>query len=98
VIAVSNRRTSPRSRKKLEDAALTEYGMELRILDQRFLALRLLRQELLPIREELLSLPFPAAPVALEARAYAENLADTSSHVDGVYGRDADLAALLSSL
>ena len=98
VIAVTNRRTSPRTRKKLEDDALSDYGTVLQVLDQRFLALRLLRHELLAIREELLGLPPPAMPVALEAEAFSANLPGTRSRVDALYGRDADLSALLDTL
>ena len=98
VIVVSNRRTSPRTRNALQDKAPTEYGMEARVLDQRFLALRLLRQDLLHVRAEFLSLPLPASPIALEAEAYAEKLASTASRVDAFYGRDSELAALLAAL
>jgi hypothetical protein len=98
VVAVSNRRTSPRSRKQLQDKAPTDYGVELRILDQRFLALRLLRQQLLSIREEVLGLPLPTMPVALDAEAFAGRLASPASRVDALYGRETELAALLHSL
>jgi hypothetical protein len=98
VIAVSNRRTGARAREKLERAAQADFGLELRILDQRFLALRLLRTDLLPIREELLGLPLPAMPVALEAEAFSKHLSTTASHVDALYGRDADLGAMLESI
>jgi hypothetical protein len=98
VIVVSNRRTSPKTRNKLSDEAPMQYGVEIQVLDQRFLALRLLRQDLLHVREELLGLPLPAHPVALEAAAYGEKLVSTASRVDALYGRTSEIAVLLGAL
>lgn len=48
VVAVTNRRTGARRRNELERDAPKDFGLRLRIVDRRFLALRLLRRELLP--------------------------------------------------
>jgi hypothetical protein len=54
VISVTNRRTGARKRNELETEAPGRFGFRLRVFDQRMLALRLLRPELLHVREELL--------------------------------------------
>jgi len=95
VVAVTNRKSGARRRNELEREAPRDYGLTLRIVDRRFLALRLLRRDLLASREQLLGLPMPAPPVALEGQAYERTLARVGSTVDVLYGRDVELTRLL---
>jgi HEAT repeat protein len=96
VVAVTNRRTSARKRNELQRAAPDRYGFRLRVYDQHMLALRLLRPELLHVREEILGLNPPSPPVAVEADVYRTLLASTGSQVDRLYGRDSVLGDVLA--
>jgi len=98
VVAVTNRKTGARRRNELERDSPKDFGVRLRVVDRGFLALRLLRRDLLPHRENFLGLPMPAPPVALEPESYERNLASAGSAVDALYGRDVELAGLLKHL
>jgi hypothetical protein len=98
VVSVTNRRTGARKRNELEKEAPGRFGFRLRVFDQRMLALRLLRPELLHVREELLGLSPPTPPVAVEAGVYRTLLASTASHVDRLHGRDRALRSLLAAI
>ncbi|MBS1870176.1 MAG: ATP-binding protein [Actinobacteria bacterium] len=98
VISATNRRTGARKRNELEKEAPGRFGFRLRVFDQRMLALRLLRPELLHVREELLGLSPPTPPVAVEAGVYRTLLASTASHVDRLHGRDRALRSLLAAI
>lgn len=95
VVAVTNRKTGARRRNELERDAPSVFGVTLRIVDRRFLALRLLRRDLLTYRQQFLGLAMPAPPVALEVEAYERTLASIGSTVDALYGRDVELTRLL---
>ena len=69
----------------------------MRIIDGRFLALRLLTPHLLPVREELLGLSAPQPPVSLTAEIYASRQPDIGAPADLV-GRAAEVDALVAAL
>ena len=98
VVAVTNRKTGAHRRNELERDASDDFGVRLRVVDRSFLALRLLRRDLLPYREQFLGLPMPAPPVALERESYERNLASVGSSVDALYGREVELTRLLKHL
>jgi len=98
VVAVTNRKTGARRRNELERDAPDDFGVRLRVVDRSFIALRLLRRDLLPYREQFLGLPMPAPPVALERESYERNLASVGSTVDVLYGREVELTRLLKHL
>ena len=97
VWAVTNRRTGAKRRGALEREAPTRWGHRLRIIDGRFLALRLLTPHLLPVREELLGLSAPQPPVSLTAEIYASRQPDIGAPVDLV-GRATEVDALVAAL
>jgi hypothetical protein len=74
VWAVTNRRTTPRSREALGKEAAA-HGWRLRIFDQAWLASRLIRPEHLSLREQLLGLAPPQPPAFLESAEYRTLLA-----------------------
>lgn len=76
VWAVTSRKTGARRRGQLEGEAPERWGHRLRIIDGRFLTLRLLTPHLLPVREELLGLSAPQPPVSLTAEIYASRQPD----------------------
>ena len=97
VWAVTNRKTGASRRGQLERDAPERWGHRLRVLDVRFLALRLLTPDLLTAREELLGLPTPAPPITLDADTFAERLPDLGAP-GHIVGRQDEVAALDKAL
>jgi hypothetical protein len=97
VIAVTNRRTGAKRRGDLEKEASEKRGYKLRIIDVRFLARRLLSEELLPVREELLGLPPPQPPIAVDAHTYVARQIDLGAP-DTPLGREEELDELVRLL
>lgn len=97
VIAVTNRRTGANRRGELEKEAPEKRGYKLRIIDVKFLARRFLTEELRPVRQELLGLPPPQPPVAVDAATYAARQIDLGAP-DTLLGREEDLDKLVRLL
>ena len=96
VVAVTNRPTGAKRRNALEEAR-SKRGYKLRIIDVEYLALRLLSPELLAVREELLGLPPPRPPVAVDADEFARRQPDVGAP-DALIGRAGELDELVSLL
>jgi hypothetical protein len=97
VIAVTNRTTGAKRRNQLEADARTNRRLELRIIDVKFLALRLLSPPLLAFREELLGLSVPQLPVAVDAVQFARRQPDIGAP-DELIGRSDEIGVLVGLL
>jgi hypothetical protein len=93
VWAVTNRRTTPRSRDRLIDEA-GERGWELRIFDQTWLVNRLLLPEHLELGQSLLGLAPPQPPAFLDPTEYRALIARRGPMWPGFLGRDGDMDSL----
>jgi hypothetical protein len=97
VWAVTNRRTTPKSRDTLvTDAA--QRGWQLRIFDQTWLTSRLLRPEHLHQRERLLGLAPPQPPAFLAATEYVNHVARRGRVWPDFIGRERDIQAVTAAL
>ncbi len=97
VWAVTNRRTTPKSRDALvADAA--QRGWQLRIFDQTWLTSRLLRPEHLHRRERLLGLAPPQPPAFLAATEYVTHVARRGRVWPDFIGRERDIQAVAAAL
>ena len=97
VWAVTNRRTTPRSRDALTKDADTR-GWRLRIFDQAWLASRLMRPEHLALRERLLGLAPPQPPAFVDSAEYGALLARRRRTWPSFIGREEALVELQDKL
>jgi transposase-like protein len=97
VWAVTNRRTTPKSRDALV-AEAAQRGWQLRIFDQTWLTSRLLRPEHLRLRERLLGLAPPQPPAFLAASEYATHVARRGHIWPDFIGRERDIQAVEAAL
>lgn len=95
VIAATNRKTGAKRRNELQKDTREKRRHKLKIIDVKFLALRLLSTELLTIREELLGLPVPQLPVAVHAAEFARRQPNTGAP-ERMIGRAKVLDALVA--
>src|ERR1035437_808556 len=95
--AVTNRRSTPRSREALTEDAV-RHGWRLRIFDQTWLASRLMRPEHLALREQLLGLAPPRPPAFLESAEYGALLARRRRTWPSFIGREDALLELQGKL
>jgi hypothetical protein len=84
-------------RTELEKAAKKRWGHGLKIIDGHFLALRLLDEDLLSKRQELLGLAPPVFPITRTAQRFAEGLTDLGAP-EQLIGRDEELDRLVRAL
>lgn len=82
---------------KLEQEAKNCWGHDLKIIDGHFLALRLLDDDLLDKREELLGLPRPTYPITRPAQQFAADQRQPGAP-EQLVGRDEDLNRLVQAL
>lgn len=84
-------------RTKLEKDAKKRWGHGLKIIDGHFLALRLLDEDMLDQREELLGLGPPTFPITRTAQQFSKGLTQLGAPQE-LIGRDGDLDRLVRVL
>ena len=94
VIFITNRSASPTRQKELQEWATEAHGVDLTVLDQRWLVARLYRRENLDLRREFLGLEPPRPHLFLDLGEYEDLLAGRQLLDAQRAGREVEMSSL----